>query len=80
MGQHLFNPSNGTSIDGWWNDLDESCEFEEVWFWDTTEIYDYDGDLVVVGLLYAAFSCLEEVFHFLNYPNELMDKVIEDKE
>ena len=78
MGHHLFNPSNGNTIDGWWNDFES--QFEEVWFWDTTEIYDYDGDLVIVGLFYAAFSCLEEVFHFLNYPNKLMDKVMDGKE
>lgn len=75
--------SGGTSIGGWWNSIDSSTEFKvdddelkEVWFWDTTEIYDFDGDLVALGLLNAAFASLEEAtFFWFDLPDELKRRI-----
>jgi hypothetical protein len=38
----------------------ETDEYEYFWFWETDEIYDYDGDLLIWSLMRVGMECFKE--------------------
>jgi hypothetical protein len=38
----------------------ETDEYEYFWFWETDEIYDYDGDLLIWSLMKVGMECFKE--------------------
>lgn len=64
------------SSDGWWNSIGGSNQITEdseteaaEWYWDNNEIYDYDGDLIVLSLISALFiSTYAVTFARVDFP------------
>ncbi len=44
----------------------KSEDQEEVYFWECEVIYDFDGDLIALVLLWAYFSSLEQSIYMSN--------------